>query len=98
MIGLLNILPLFIVVATITAMIRLKQKKVSFFLGGSALVFYIIFQPSYFPKGEVVRAPLPEFEASSMDIQDRNKKPVPLDEKDKVMAEKIRNGLEFKSK
>lgn len=87
-----------IVVVTITAMIKLKQKKVSFLLGVSALVLYIIFQPSYFPKGEIVRTPLPEFEASSMDIQDRNSKPVPLEEKDEAMAEKIRNGLEFKSK
>ena len=57
---------------------------------------YAVAQPSYLPKGEVVRAPLPQPEASDAPLQDRQPRPDPLAERDTRMREAVQNGLDFK--
>lgn len=60
------------------------------------LIVYLQAQPSYMPKGEVKRAPVPELEQSEATIEDRASKPASLGERDQRMKEAVQGGLDFK--
>jgi hypothetical protein len=53
-------------------------------------------QPSYMPKGEVVRHELPAFEMSTAEIQDKQLKPRSAQEYDLKREQMIKEGLPFK--
>lgn len=59
------------------------------------LAVYFMVQPSYLPKGEITRTPLPAFTASDANIEDRVSKPMPPDERDQRRRESVQQGLDF---
>lgn len=60
------------------------------------MLLYFQAQPSYLPKGEITRSPPPVFGASNAQIEDRNRKPMPGDERDQRMRDAVQQGLDFK--
>lgn len=90
-----NILPWIIIAATIVAVFKTKYPLQSFVVGVVLFILYTFLQPSYLPKGTVSISELPAFEPSSAVIEDRNSKPVPLDERDKAIREKVKQGLNY---
>lgn len=95
MILLLNLLPY--LVAALGAFIALKLRKVWILLATiAALIIYMKAQPSYMPKGQVERAPVPEIEQTEASIEDRASRPDSLSQRDQRMKEAVRSGLDFK--
>ncbi len=92
---LFNILPWIIIAATIVSVLKTKYPLQSFLVGVVVFILYTLVQPSYLPKGTVSISELPDFEPSSAVIEDRNRKPVPLDERDEAMREKVKQGLNY---
>ena len=97
MILLLNLLPLVIFAIGAYASWKLRSWKVAV-ATILILIIYAKAQPSYMPKGEVKRSEIPAFEVSTSEIQDRNSKPVTGEERDRIMKEKVSNGLDFLKK
>lgn len=62
----------------------------------ATLLLYFQAQPSYMPKGQVTRSEPPAFTESEARIEDRNRKPMPGDERDQRMRDAVRQGLDFK--
>lgn len=97
MILLLNLLP--VVIFAIGTHISIKRRSWRVALATILILFvYAKAQPSYMPKGEVKRSDIPAFEVSKGVIQDRNSKPVTGEERDRIMKEKVSNGLDFLKK
>ena len=93
MTALLNLIPLALGLSALWAIWKRKWPLLAALL--VAFLVYAVLQPSYLPKGEVQRTSVPTFSASDAQIEDRNSKPVPLDEKERRREEAIRNGLPF---
>lgn len=95
MIIVLNLIVSFFVVGTLVAAYKWKSWKV---LVASlvAVLIYVQIQPSYMPKGEVLRTDLPLFEYSSKKIEDRNLSPKPPSYYDKKAKDDVSEGLQFK--
>lgn len=94
MIAALNLIPLALLVLAAWAV----WKKSRTGLIGVVLLaaVYAVVQPSYLPKGAVERSPVPAFTPSDAAIEDRNRKPTPIEERDQRMQDAVRNGLDFK--
>lgn len=95
MVVLLNlILPTILIVGCFAAY---KLRKVWPVIAAVVLcLLYNMFQPSYMPKGEVVRRELPPLETSQMEIQDKLLKPRSAEEYDAKREQQIKEGLPFK--
>lgn len=97
MIILLNLIPAAILAVGFYLTIRRRSWKIA--LATLVLMaLYAKFQPSYMPKGEVKRSEIPAFEVSTSKIEDRALKPVSGEERDRIMKEKVSNGLDFLKK
>lgn len=92
---LLNLLPL--AIAGIGLVLALRLRKFWIVIA-TALALWVYFQaqPSYLPKGQIERAPVPALENTEATIQDRVPKPDSLDERDQRMKSNVQNGLDFK--
>jgi len=67
----------------------------------TVLVFQFVYamaQPSYMPKGKIVRSDIPVFEQTDAVIEDRNKSPTTGDVYDAMLESKIAEGLPFDKK
>ncbi|THU02593.1 hypothetical protein E9531_07940 [Lampropedia puyangensis] len=60
-----------------------------------AFAIYTVLQPSYLPKGSVPRSEVPPFPPKEAQIEDRNSRPVPIEERARQRDESIQNGLPF---
>lgn len=60
------------------------------------IIVYTQAQPSYMPKGEIKRSPVPALKSSESEIQDRNSRPMSVVERDKKMDDAVKRGLPFK--
>ena len=95
MIILLNLLPY--LAAALGAFIAFKLRKVWILLATiAALIIYMKAQPSYMPKGQVERAPVPAMEQTEASIEDRASRPDSLSQRDQRIKEAVRGGLDFK--
>ena len=100
MVVLLNIVPALLILAVIFSMykcIRTEQRMYRFMLAGSIIVLwlYTTLQPSYLPKGEIGRSEVPAFAKSTAEIEDRNRRPVPQEERRATQEEQYRTGPVF---
>jgi hypothetical protein len=78
--------------------ISIKYTSWKWFLGTIVVAFLMgQFQPSYFPKGEIEREAVPEFEQSTEVIEDKLLSPKSGEQYDKEREVKIKEGLPFKS-
>ncbi|WP_370682296.1 hypothetical protein [Comamonas sp. GB3 AK4-5] len=92
---LVNLLPLAIAVAGLG--LSWKYKKLWIAATTAAILFvYFQAQPSYLPKGQIVREAPPVFVESDAKIEDRLSKPVPGSERDQRMQDAVKQGLDFK--
>lgn len=95
MILLINLIP--VLMAAIGFGLSWKLKKLWITAATVAALFlYFQAQPSYMPKGEIERSAIPAFVESDAQIEDRNSKPVPADERDQRMRDAVKQGLDFK--
>lgn len=93
MIAALNLIPLALLVFLCWAAWK-KQFKV--FIGVALLAaVYAVLQPSYLPKGTVERSPPPAYTGSDASIENRNRQPASIEERDQRMQEAVRKGLDF---
>lgn len=61
-----------------------------------ALIIYFKAQPSYMPKGDIQRSEIPEFTVpADAAIEDRNRKPVPVEDRRQQMREDVQRGPAF---
>ena len=96
---LINLVPLFILIIGAFFTYRNYNRKKSVVIPGlltlAILALYTQIQPSYMPKGEVVRSTVPAFEEKSIPVQDRLSKPVPGEERDEKRHQAYEDGLIF---
>lgn len=94
MIVLLNLVSILIVVSGIWLAVKLKKVWP---VGVVAVlsVLYMFVQPSYMPKGKVIRSDIPAFEQTDSDIEDRNLKAQSGEAYDKKRNDAIKEGLPF---
>lgn len=95
MIALLNSLPALIVLVGVAVCFKLR-KAWPLLPTALALGIYMLLQPSYLPKGEVVRSAPPPFTPSNAPVEDRLSKPVPGEVRDQRMKDAVERGLDFK--
>lgn len=95
MIFLISLIPVIIVVVGATLIIKGKRPKTYAAITVALLIVYMLVHPSYLPKGDIERTPVPEIEAGTGEIQDRNRKPVPSEVRNAEQERKYREGLEF---
>lgn len=95
MVLLINLIPLAIL---LVGGIAAYKKRKLWIAAATILVLLIYFkaQPSYMPKGDIQRSSIPEFTVpADAEIEDRNRKPVPVEERRQQMREAVQRGLEF---
>ncbi len=94
MIAALNLIPLLLLLLAALAF----YKKSRLGLAGIVVlaVLYVVMQPSYLPKGNIERSPVPAFSPSEAHIEDRTRQPSSLEQRDQQMQEAVRKGLDFK--
>ena len=95
MILLLNLLPFLIAAIGFGLSWKRKNRWIAA-ATCAAVLLYFQAQPSYLPKGEITRSPPPVFGESNAQIEDRNRKPMPGDERDQRMRDAVQQGLDFK--
>lgn len=96
MVLLLNILPW----AVVPGLLALAYyfKKVRIFCVACAVAVVVLYpkvQPSYMPKGQIVRSEIPAFEKSDAKIENRQLAPKSGKEYDAQREEAIKKGLPF---
>jgi hypothetical protein len=73
-----------------------KTKRTWFFLALVAVVvLYPMLQPSYMPKGEIKRTPVPGFLPSDAPIEARNREAETTEQRDARMKQTVEDGLPF---
>ena len=95
MVLLINLIPMVIVL--VGGFMTYKKRKLWIAIATIlALVIYFKAQPSYMPKGDIQRSEIPEFTApTNAAIEDRNRKPVPVEERRQQMREDVQRGPAF---
>ena len=95
MVLLINVIPWVILVCGAYALYKTRNPWV--ILATVAVIFiYKKAQPSYLPKGDIQREPVPEMVYKKYELQDRNRKPDTTEERQERMNDSIKNGLPFK--
>jgi len=106
MVLILNLIPVFICIGWLLWAVpkwnKDKQPKTAiiFVVGLTlSLLFYKTIQPSYLPKGEVKRSPVPTFqqlEPGQREVKDLQPKPMSGEARDKRREEQIKEPLPWK--
>lgn len=75
---------------------KFKTKVIYVILLVLLILLYKKVQPSYIPKGDITRSDIPELVVPpDAVIEDRNRKPVPSEVRNKEQTEAYKNGLIF---
>lgn len=94
MVLLLNLLVPIVLIVIGTIAWKTKEWKVLLAIP----VFFLLYsaaQPSYFPKGDIQRSAVPEFEPSKAEIKDLARNPVPSEVRNEEQERKYKEGLSF---
>lgn len=96
MVLLLNILPWAVVLGLLALAYYFKKVRVfALACAVAAVVLYPKVQPSYMPKGQIVRSELPAFEKSNAKIEDRQLAPRTSEQLDADREAEMKKGLPF---
>ena len=95
MVLIFNMLPFLAALLTVVVVFKVKTRKTRLLAVAWFVLFMLVYpkiQPSYLPKGDIKRTAVPGFEASKAEIEDRNRKPVPSEERNAEQERQYREG------
>ena len=95
MVVLINLFPWFVAVCCIVGAVKVKSIKWKLAIAVFFMAFAVIYpkvQPSYMPKGKIERSQIQYAEPSDAVVEDRNRKPVPSEERQAKQDEEYRKG------
>ena len=96
MVLLINLIPWLVIGSCLLIGMFVKSTKVRARTLAILVIFLIVYpkvQPSYMPKGNITRSEVPAFEPTQAVIEDRNRKPVPSEERQAKQDQQYKDGL-----